>query len=146
MLPLDCIDHALFQVTNNYRQTPLHIAARLHMLPAVILLLEHGGNAPYLHTILLFQHRFHVENNASHAGNPLLRQNDGRNTLDMLGARTIAAHPALQAAVDDAVLRLDTRWGGADAADAAAATSASHSHMKRQYVPRSLPQYQIANQ
>jgi ankyrin repeat protein len=54
VLPLFCIDRALLQVTNNYRQTPLHIAARLHMLPAVILLLEHGGNAPSHHTSLPF--------------------------------------------------------------------------------------------
>lgn len=53
----------------------------------------------------------------------------------MIGARCIASDPALQAAVDDAILRLDTRLGGADAADAAAATSASHSYMKRQCAP-----------
>jgi hypothetical protein len=68
-------------------------------------------------------------------GNPLLRQNDGRNVLDIIGARSIAADPALQAAVDDAILRVDTRLGGADAFDAAAATSASHSFMKRQWGP-----------
>jgi ankyrin repeat protein len=33
----------LLQVTNNYRQTPLHIAARMQMLPIVTMLLEHGG-------------------------------------------------------------------------------------------------------
>ena len=62
----------------------------------------------------------------------MLRQNDGRNVLDIIGARLIAADAAVQSAVDDAILRLDTRWGGSDAADAAAATAASHSHMKRQ--------------
>jgi len=93
---------------NNYHQTPLHIAARMRMLPIVIMLLEHGGN-------------------------PLLRQNDGRSIIDIIGSRCIQADPQLQCAVDDAILRLDTRWGGADAADAAAATAASHSYMKRQH-------------
>jgi hypothetical protein len=37
-------------VANNYRQTPLHVAARLLMLPIVTMLLEHGGNAPPLPT------------------------------------------------------------------------------------------------
>ena len=116
------------------------------MLPIVIMLLEHGAN-------------------------PLLRQNDGRNTLDLIGSRCIQSDPQLQLAgtlppsyfcnifqarlplpplyfcnilpsqshaqlpfaVDDAILRLDSRWGGADAADAAAATAANHTHMKRQH-------------
>jgi hypothetical protein len=79
------------------------------------------------------QHRFCFDIDADGPGNPLLRQNDGRNVLDMIGARAIAADSALQAAVDAAILRLDTRAGGADATDAAAAASASHSHMKRQW-------------
>jgi hypothetical protein len=66
------------------------------------------------------------------AGNPLLRQSDGRNALDIIGSRCIAADAALQAAVDNAILSLDTRWSAA--ADAAAAASASHSHLKRQFV------------
>ena len=75
----------------------------------------------------LLQHRFCFHNDAACPGNPLLRQNDGRNVVDMIGARAIAADAALQAAVDAAILRLDTRVGGADATDAAAAAAASHS-------------------
>ena len=43
----------LLQVINNYRQTPLHIAARMQMMPIVTMLLQHGGRSPSLSPTLL---------------------------------------------------------------------------------------------